>query len=41
MKLLEADGIQPSMSQADCPYDNGIAESFMKTLEQEGINGQS
>ena len=24
---------QPSMSRAGCPYDNAMAESFMKTLK--------
>ena len=36
---LEADGIQPSMSRVGCPYDNAMAESFMKTLKQEEVNG--
>lgn len=36
---LEAAGIQPSMSRAGCPYDNAMAESFMKTLKQEEVNG--
>jgi transposase InsO family protein len=36
---LEAAGIQPSMSRVACPYDNAIAESFMKTLKQEEVNG--
>ena len=35
---LEAAGIQPSMSRAGCPYDNAMAESFMKTLKQEEVN---
>jgi putative transposase len=39
--LLEARGIQPSMSRAGCPYDNAMAESFMKTLKQEEVDGRS
>jgi transposase InsO family protein len=36
---LEAAGIRPSMSRVGCPYDNALAESFMKTLKQEEVNG--
>jgi putative transposase len=36
---LEAAAIQPSMSRAGCPYDNAMAESFMKTLKAEEVNG--
>jgi putative transposase len=36
---LEEAGVQPSMSRAGCPYDNAMAESFMKTLKQEEVNG--
>ncbi|MDB5670880.1 MAG: hypothetical protein JWO25_1839 [Alphaproteobacteria bacterium] len=36
---LEAAGIEPSMSRAGCPYDNAMAESFMKTLKTEEVNG--
>jgi putative transposase len=35
---LEAAGIQPSMSRVGCPYDNAMAESFMKTLKQEEVD---
>jgi transposase InsO family protein len=35
---LEAAGIQPSMSKAGCPYDNAMAESFMKTLKSEEVD---
>lgn len=38
---LDGAGIQPSMSRAGCPYDNAMAESFMKTLKQEEVNGSS
>jgi putative transposase len=37
-RLLDA-GILPSMSRVGCPYDNAMAESFMKTLKQEEVNG--
>jgi len=36
---LDAAGILPSISRAACPYDNAMAESFMKTLKQEEVNG--
>ena len=29
------------MSRAGCPYDNAMAESFMKTLKQEEVDGRS
>jgi putative transposase len=38
---LEAAEIQPSMSRPACPYDNAKAESFMKTLKQEEVDGTS
>jgi transposase InsO family protein len=38
---LEAAGIQPSMSRAGCPYDNAMAESFMKTLKAEEVDATS
>jgi transposase InsO family protein len=38
--LLEANGIQPSMSRVGNPYDNAKAESFMKTLKQEEVDGR-
>jgi transposase InsO family protein len=37
---LEAAGIQPSMSRIGCPNDNAMAESFMKTLKAEEVDGQ-
>jgi putative transposase len=37
-RLTDA-GIQPSMSRAGCPYDNAMAESFMKTLKAEEVDG--
>ena len=38
---LEAHSIQPSMSKVGCPYDNAMAESFMKTLKKEEVDGRS
>ena len=38
-RLLEAK-IQPSMSRIACPTDNAMAESFMKTLKAEEVDGQ-
>lgn len=38
---LQDAGIQPSMSRIACPYDNAMAESFMKTLKAEEVNGQA
>jgi putative transposase len=34
-------GIQPSMSRVGSPYDNAKAESFMKTLKQEEVDGRA
>jgi putative transposase len=39
--LLAANDIQPSMSRIGNPYDNAKAESFMKTLKQEEVDGRS
>ena len=38
---LEAHGILPSMSRVACPYDNAMAESFMKTLKTEEVEGRA
>jgi transposase InsO family protein len=38
-RLTQA-GIQPSMSRPGCPWDNAMAESFMKTLKQEEVDGR-
>ena len=38
---LVAAGIQPSMSRVGCPYDNAMAESFMKTLKTEEVDGRA
>ena len=38
---LAAAGIQPSMSRVGCPYDNAMAESFMKTLKAEEVDGRA
>ena len=37
---LAAHDIQPSMSRVGNPYDNAKAESFMKTLKQEEVDGR-
>jgi putative transposase len=39
--VLEAYDIQPSMSRIGNPYDNAKAESFMKTLKQEEVDGRN
>lgn len=39
--LLELHDIQPSMSRIGCPYDNAKAESFMKTLKHEEVDGRT
>jgi putative transposase len=39
--MLEAFDIQPSMSRVGNPYDNAKAESFMKTLKHEEVDGRS
>ncbi len=39
--LLATHGIQPSMSRIGSPYDNAKAESFMKTLKQEEVDGRA
>jgi transposase InsO family protein len=41
MALLRAHDIQPSMSRVGNPYDNAKAESFMKTLKQEEVDGSA
>lgn len=37
---LEAHGILPSMSRIACPTDNAMAESFIKTLKTEEVEGR-
>ncbi len=39
--LLATHGILASMSRVGNPYDNAKAESFMKTLKQEEVDGRS
>jgi transposase InsO family protein len=39
IERLQLAKIQPSMSRAGCPYDNAMAESFMKTLKAEEVDG--
>jgi transposase InsO family protein len=38
-RRLEAASMLPSMSRGGCPTDNAKAESFMKTLKQEEVDG--
>ncbi len=38
---LEENGILASMSRLGCPYDNAMAESFMKTLKTEEVEGRA
>jgi transposase InsO family protein len=38
VERLEVAGILPSMSRAGCPYDNAMAEIFMKTLKVEEVH---
>ena len=38
--MLAAHEIEPSMSRVGNPYDNAKAESFMKTLKQEEVDGR-
>ena len=38
---LDAAGIQPSMSRVGCPWDNAMAESFMRTLKREEVDGRA
>ncbi len=40
-EFLQAHHIRPSMSRIGCPYENAKAESFMKTLKQEEVDGCS
>jgi len=40
VKILQSYGIQISMSRVGNPYDNAKAESFMKTLKAEEVNGR-
>ena len=39
-EVLEAHGISASMSRVGNPYDNAKAESFMKTLKAEEVDGR-
>lgn len=39
--VLATHDIQPSMSRIGNPYDNAKAESFMKTLKQEEVDGRN
>ena len=39
--ILASHDIQASMSRVGNPYDNAKAESFMKTLKQEEVDGSA
>jgi transposase InsO family protein len=41
IERLERAGIQPSMSRPGCPWDNAMAESWMRTLKREEVDGQA
>jgi transposase InsO family protein len=41
VRILESQGITISMSRPGNPYDNAWAESFMKTLKVEEVNGSN
>jgi putative transposase len=41
IERLQAAGVQPSMSRSGCPYDNAMAESFMKTLKHEEVDASA
>jgi putative transposase len=41
IERLAGAGIQPSMSRVGCPWDNAMAESFMRTLKHEEVDGRS
>ena len=40
IERLRQAGIEPSMSRVGCPWDNAMAESFMKTLKSEEVDGR-
>ena len=40
IQRLERAGIQPSMSRSGCPWDNAMAESWMRTLKREEVDGR-
>jgi putative transposase len=39
-RLVAAD-IKPSMSRPGCPWDNAMAESFMRTLKRDEVDGRA
>jgi transposase InsO family protein len=39
--ILQAYDLRSSMSRIGCPYDNAKAESFMKTLKNDEVDGRS
>ncbi|HEY4041012.1 MAG TPA: IS3 family transposase [Rhodopila sp.] len=40
-RRLKQAGIEPSMSRPGCPWDNALAESFMRTLKREEVDGRT
>jgi putative transposase len=38
---IETAGIQPSMSRAGCPYDDAMAENFIKTLTHVEVDARA
>jgi putative transposase len=40
IRRLQRAGMQPSMSRPGCPWDNAMAESFMRTLKREEVDGR-
>jgi putative transposase len=41
VQRLDQAGILPSMSRAGCPWDNAMAESWMRTLKREEVDGRA
>jgi transposase InsO family protein len=41
IERLTVAGVQPSMSRPGCPWDNAQAESFMRTLKREEVDGSA
>jgi len=41
IERLQKRAFKPSMSRAGCPWDNAMAESWMRTLKREEVEGRS
>jgi transposase InsO family protein len=41
IERLQQAGIQPGMSRPGCPWDNAMAESCMRTLKREEVDGRA